>query len=88
MSKLKIISRAKAKALGLTRYYSGKACPHGHVCEPSYAALGSCRSTIELRPHINDLANTRRKSCCLSCCSVPALPAILHEPSDGRQAGR
>jgi hypothetical protein len=41
MSKLKIISRAKAKALGLTRYYSGKACPHGHVCERLVCSLGA-----------------------------------------------
>jgi len=29
----KIISKDSAKAIGLTRYFTGKACKHGHVCE-------------------------------------------------------
>jgi len=28
-----IITRAEAKARGLTRYFTGKPCPHGHVVE-------------------------------------------------------
>lgn len=28
-----VVSRAKAKAAGLTRYFTGKPCKHGHVCE-------------------------------------------------------
>jgi hypothetical protein len=28
-----IITRAEAKARGLTRYFTAKPCPHGHVCE-------------------------------------------------------
>ena len=28
-----VISRAEAKALGLTRYFTGKSCVHGHVVE-------------------------------------------------------
>jgi len=31
--KLQIISKADAKAQGLTRYFTGKPCPHGHVAE-------------------------------------------------------
>ena len=30
---LTIISRAEAKAQGLLRYFNGKPCKHGHVCE-------------------------------------------------------
>jgi hypothetical protein len=30
---LKIITRAEAKALGLKRYFTGKPCKRGHVCE-------------------------------------------------------
>lgn len=32
---MKIISRKDAKAAGLKRYFTGKACPHGHVAERS-----------------------------------------------------
>lgn len=28
-----LITRAEAKAIGATRYFTGKACPQGHVCE-------------------------------------------------------
>lgn len=38
---MKIISRKQAKALGLTRYFTGKACRHGHVAE-RYARNGEC----------------------------------------------
>lgn len=31
----RIISRAEAKAFGLKRYFTGKPCKHGHVCERS-----------------------------------------------------
>src|SRR5258708_4810612 len=30
---MKIISRNQALALGLKRYFTGKPCKHGHVCE-------------------------------------------------------
>lgn len=30
---LNIISRADAKAAGLTRFFTGKVCPHGHIAE-------------------------------------------------------
>ena len=29
----KVITRAQAKALGLSRYFTGKPCKHGHVAE-------------------------------------------------------
>lgn len=32
-ARVKIISRAEAKARGLKRYFSGKPCPHGHVAK-------------------------------------------------------
>lgn len=38
---MKIISRADAKAQGLTRYYTGKPCKHGHVSERQ-ASDGGC----------------------------------------------
>jgi hypothetical protein len=30
---MKIISWKEAKALGLKRYFTGKPCKHGHICE-------------------------------------------------------
>jgi hypothetical protein len=38
---LQIITRKQAKALGLTRYFTGKPCKHGHVCE-RYTANFAC----------------------------------------------
>ena len=35
METLKIISRKEAQSLGLTRYYTGKPCKHGHIAERS-----------------------------------------------------
>ena len=36
-----IISRSKAKARGLKRYFTGEACKHGHICE-RYVKFRSC----------------------------------------------
>ena len=33
MKMLHIVTRKTAKAIGLKRYFSGKLCAHGHVCE-------------------------------------------------------
>ena len=33
MGKPKVITRDEALAAGLTRYFNGKPCPHGHVSE-------------------------------------------------------
>lgn len=40
-----IITRAKAKAAGLTRYFTGKACKNGHVAE-RYVSTGSCKDCL------------------------------------------
>jgi hypothetical protein len=40
---MNIISKADAKSLGLTRYFSGKPCRHGHIDERS-VANGDCIS--------------------------------------------
>jgi 5-methylcytosine-specific restriction endonuclease McrA len=42
----KIITRQDAKTLGLTRYFTGKSCPHGHVTERQTSSGGciKCRS--------------------------------------------
>lgn len=37
-----VITRADAKAAGLTRYFSGKACPHGHVVERMVSTYACC----------------------------------------------
>ena len=38
---LDVISRKQAKDLGLQRYYTGKPCKHGHICE-RYFKTGAC----------------------------------------------
>ena len=42
---MKIISRAEAKAEGLNRYFTGKPCKRGHVCERTV----SDRKCVECR---------------------------------------
>jgi hypothetical protein len=34
---MKIISRQEAKVLGLKRYFTGKPCKYGHICERSFS---------------------------------------------------
>ena len=41
MKMLHIVTRKTAKAIGLKRYFSGKLCAHGHVCE-RVAGSGLC----------------------------------------------
>jgi len=36
-----IVTRKEAKERGLARYFTGKACPHGHVAE-RWASTSSC----------------------------------------------
>jgi 5-methylcytosine-specific restriction endonuclease McrA len=36
-----IISRKQAKAQGLVRYFTGKPCPQGHICE-RFVSYGQC----------------------------------------------
>jgi hypothetical protein len=50
-------------------------------------SLGSCRSTIELRPQINDLAYIRWKSCCVSCCTVPTPRDLFIDSSSAVRQG-
>ena len=38
---MKIISRKEAKGLGLSRYFTGKPCKHGHIAERDTGA-GRC----------------------------------------------
>lgn len=40
-----IVKRAAAKAAGLTRYFTGKPCPHGHVAERYVTSGGCCECT-------------------------------------------
>lgn len=40
MTHPKPISRAEAKALGLKRYFTGKPCSRGHVCERRVSSFG------------------------------------------------
>ncbi len=44
-----VITRKQAKELGLARYFTGKPCPHGHVCErkTKSAACLICRKAHE-----------------------------------------
>lgn len=37
---MKVISRKVAKSLGLKRYFTGKACPRGHVAERLISSMG------------------------------------------------
>lgn len=39
---MKIISRKEAKALGLTRYFTGKSCKWGHEAERSVSCASCC----------------------------------------------
>jgi hypothetical protein len=41
LADLTIVLRAEAKSFGLTRYFTGKPCKHGHVCE-RYTSDGIC----------------------------------------------
>jgi len=40
-----IVKRSAAKAVGLTRYFTGKPCPHGHVAERYVTSGGCCECT-------------------------------------------
>ncbi len=45
---MEIISRKDAKVLGLKRYYTGKACPNGHMAE-RYVSGSGCSSCVKER---------------------------------------
>lgn len=43
-----LISRAEARALGLKRYFTGKSCKHGHLCERQ-VSTGTCIKCANIR---------------------------------------
>ncbi len=45
---INIIARKDAKSLGMTRYFTGKPCLCGHVCE-RFVSGGSCRECLGLK---------------------------------------
>ena len=52
----KIIGRLEAARAGLKRYYTGEACPHGHVAErfvmsTTCVECNRARSTASMRKH-------------------------------------
>jgi hypothetical protein len=42
----KIISRAEARRIGLSRYHDGKACARGHVNPERYVSSGNCLACL------------------------------------------
>jgi hypothetical protein len=54
-----IITRAEAKALGLKRYFTGKPCKHGHVCE-RYVDNKTCARCIREKARKYLAANRER----------------------------
>jgi len=52
----RIIVRKDARALGLTRYYNGKPCPHGHVTE-RLVSNGTCLKCQPDRTKAHTAAN-------------------------------
>lgn len=55
-----IITRADAKARGLKRYFTGRACKHGHVAE-RITSGGSCYECVKLAQKTPRAAELRRK---------------------------
>ena len=54
---LDIITRKEAKALGLKRYFTGKPCKHGHVCERQVSSKGC----VECESHRNNSGERRER---------------------------
>lgn len=54
-----LLSRSEAKKLGLKRYFTGKACPHGHVSERLTSNAG-CYKCHRQRQDAKDKANPQR----------------------------
>ncbi len=44
---IKIITRTKAKSCGLTRYFTGKPCKQGHICE-KYTSNSTCVKCLKI----------------------------------------
>ncbi len=54
---MEIISRKDAKALGLRKYYTGKACKHGHICERNVISKSCVLCVSALTQEKKDKAN-------------------------------
>lgn len=50
-SKLKLVARAKAKTLGLTRYYTGVSCIYGHVSQ-RLTRSGACVACLKIKTRL------------------------------------
>lgn len=59
---MKIISRKEALALGLKRYFTGKPCKWGHLCERYLARDCVCCASIRDSDHANKLQRKRRRN--------------------------
>jgi 5-methylcytosine-specific restriction endonuclease McrA len=58
-----IVTRAEARALGLKRYFTGKACSRGHIGERSYSGgeCIACRKILNSKPeHLINVRNYER----------------------------
>ena len=42
-----LITRAEARAAGLTRYFTGKSCPHGHTVERMVSSCGCTQCILD-----------------------------------------
>lgn len=56
-----LISKAQARAAGLTRYFTGKPCCHGHTCERMVSS-GGCVICVRAKKHLWNLENRARTS--------------------------
>ena len=65
---MELISRAKAKAAGLKRYFTGEPCSYGHVCERNTKSA-VCMGCLRVRalknnadPKVKDRKNKYKKT--------------------------
>ena len=56
----KIISRKEAKAQGLTRYFTGEPCKHGHVAE-RMTSSGACHTCLSSSNRLHDKTPERQQ---------------------------
>jgi hypothetical protein len=82
-----LISRAEAKALGLKHYFTGKACPKGHVSKRTTHNTSCAECQREIRERIRrKLRGHRQRSLrgnCLALKGLP-LPRDVPAPCSGR----
>src|SRR5579872_2342906 len=55
-----IVTRAQARADGLTHYFTGKPCKSGHVAE-RYLSNGSCVDCERIKQHSASYLNNHKK---------------------------